>query len=678
MSITAEQIQPRTPLYNSRIIANYVKYTRRNYDHVDTDELFRAAGMESYQVQDEDYWFTQGQVNLFHEALVRLTQNKSIAREAGRFAAASDSSGLVKSYALGFVNPATVCKMASKASAHFTKSCVWVAREISPDSVEITVTPQPGAEESLFQCENRIGYFEAIFAVFRHKLPNIEHSECVFRGDKHCRYVVTWGRLRSAMLARVRNFLALFLCAAAAAVFYFESPEVWAMSMLASSVVLFGLSSKIWDMERKELVAAVGNLRDSSEALFEKVRNSQNRAQLISEVGITLTRQKDASSILVRVAQVLEEGLDYDRGMILLIDKESNSLNFKAGFGYSEEDLAILRNLSFRLRPESRGVFVECFRTQKAFLVNDLDEIKDSLSRHSLEFARQMGAKSFICCPIACADEAIGVLAVDNRNTKRTLLQSDIDLLMLLAPEIGVGFQNALLTELKEKQFHSILQVLASSIDARDPLTSGHSERVTRFATGICQELGLSDEDSEMIRVAASLHDYGKIAIKDSILKKPGTLTPEEFQEIKVHAAKTREILEKIEFEGVFKQVPVIASCHHEKWNGTGYPSGLKFEEIPLGARILAVSDVFEAVTSRRHYRGPMPLDEAFGVLESSKGTHFEPRIVEAFVRYYKKEGKFVDSLPAETNTDQSSKSPREKSHSLQVGLRPRTDTIGV
>jgi HD-GYP domain-containing protein (c-di-GMP phosphodiesterase class II) len=229
--------------------------------------------------------------------------------------------------------------------------------------------------------------------------------------------------------------------------------------------------------------------------------------------------------------------------------------------------------------------------------------------------------------------------------TKRSLLQRDIDLIMLLSPQIGISIQNAMVTDLKERQFNSILEVLASSIDARDPLTAGHSERVTRFAMGICNELDLSKEYSEMVRVASLLHDYGKIGIKDSILKKPGSLTPDEYREIKTHASRTREILEKIEFEGIYKEVPDIAASHHEKWDGTGYPQGLKGTEIPLGARVLAVADVFEAITSWRHYRGPMPLEDAYKVLISEKNKHFDASIVDAFFRYYTAEGLTLDQL---------------------------------
>ena len=141
-----------------------------------------------------------------------------------------------------------------------------------------------------------------------------------------------------------------------------------------------------------------------------------------------------------------------------------------------------------------------------------------------------------------------------------------------------------------------------------------------------------------MIRVAALLHDYGKIGVKDDILKKAGALTNDEYLEIKKHAAKTQEILEKINFEGIYREVPFISGCHHEKFDGSGYPLGLTGPDIPLGARILAVADVFEAITAKRHYREPMPLDDAFKILRDGCDRHFDSAIVEAFVRYYEKE----------------------------------------
>lgn len=208
-------------------------------------------------------------------------------------------------------------------------------------------------------------------------------------------------------------------------------------------------------------------------------------------------------------------------------------------------------------------------------------------------------------------------------------------MLMGIASEIGISIHNATLIEAKERQFKSILLVLAASIDARDSLTAGHSEKVTEYALGICNELNMPKDYCEMIRVAALLHDYGKIGIKDSVLKKEGKLDIEERNEIETHTTKTRKILEQINFEGIYTEVPYIAECHHEKIDGSGYPKGIKGEDIPLGAKIIAVADFFEAITSKRHYRDPMPIDIAFQLLKEEGKIHFDKNVIEAFISYY-------------------------------------------
>ena len=218
------------------------------------------------------------------------------------------------------------------------------------------------------------------------------------------------------------------------------------------------------------------------------------------------------------------------------------------------------------------------------------------------------------------------MLAVDNLESKSPLLESDINLLMGIAPEIGISVHNALLTEERERQFRSILRTLAASIDARDNLTAGHSERVTEYAMAICGEMGLPRELTEVIRVASQLHDYGKIGIKDSILKKNGPLTGKEREEIKTHVVKTQDILERINFNGAYQQVPFIAGAHHERLDGTGYPRGLSGDEIPLGARIIAVADFFEAITAKRHYHEPQSLEEAIITLKKESGHHLDER----------------------------------------------------
>jgi HD-GYP domain-containing protein (c-di-GMP phosphodiesterase class II) len=149
-----------------------------------------------------------------------------------------------------------------------------------------------------------------------------------------------------------------------------------------------------------------------------------------------------------------------------------------------------------------------------------------------------------------------------------------------------------------------------------------------------------------MIRVASLLHDYGKIGISDAILKKPGKLTEEEYEEIKTHAEKTRQILLKINFRGIYREVPEIAGAHHEKVDGTGYPKGLHGDAIPLGAKILAVADFFEAVTAKRHYRDPMPVDVALQMLEEKRDVHYDSIVIDAFLGFFSKNGKQPKTYP--------------------------------
>jgi HD-GYP domain-containing protein (c-di-GMP phosphodiesterase class II) len=318
-------------------------------------------------------------------------------------------------------------------------------------------------------------------------------------------------------------------------------------------------------------------------------------------------------------------------------------LEYGGAYGYNNEMNEEIRSVSFHLdKKDSKGIFVVSFREQRPYLINDLNEIEKELSSKSLDFARRMGAKSFICSPIVCDGESLGVFAADNVHSKRPLVQSDISLLIGIASIIGIAIKNTELIESKERQFRSILEVLAASIDARDPMTSGHSALVTEYAIGICEELHLDSQYREMIRVAALLHDYGKIGVPDSILNKPGRLTSREYTAVKAHAGKTREILKRVNFEGIYNEVPFIAGAHHERYDGQGYPEGLAGHDIPLGARIIAVADFFEAITAKRHYHQPMLPEQAFALMRSKINTHFDPMIVDAFIRYYKRNPKLT------------------------------------
>lgn len=625
-------------LYNSRIIDTYIKFIEKNYPNVEIAELLKYSDMQPYEVADQSHWFTQCQIDKFYERLVLLTKVPNIAREAGRYAASPDALGIMRHYVLGMLSPVTFFALSGKTAEKLTKSSIYAATKVGRNKIELTVTQRPGVAEKFFQCENRIGFFEAFLMMFNYGIPTIDHPECIFRGGNVCRYIISWKSNISSVFALIRNYSVIPVTIASAAVPLYFSNINYPSSFFCGLSLLGALTLLVEWSRKRDLLKSIETLSDAAERLVEQTNLTDRNTQMTNEIGQAISGKINIDDILNEVTTILRENLDYERGLILLANIERTKLSFKAGFGYNEEQITILENATFQLdRPHSRGAFVVTYNQQKPLLVNDLSDISSSLSPRSLNMANRLGVKAFICCPIICDGKSLGVIALENIKGRRSLLQSDLSQLMGIAPVIGIAIRNAELLEAQENLFKSTLKALAASIDARDPLTAGHSEKVTEYAIGICEELDIAAEYREVVRVAALLHDYGKIGVPDAILKKPGKLTPSEREAVKAHALKTREILEQISFEGIFRQVPSIAAAHHEKLDGSGYPLGLKAAEIPRGAKVIAVADFFEAITSKRHYREPMPVTSAFQLLRAEVGSHFDKDIVEAFFRWYRR-----------------------------------------
>jgi putative nucleotidyltransferase with HDIG domain len=189
------------------------------------------------------------------------------------------------------------------------------------------------------------------------------------------------------------------------------------------------------------------------------------------------------------------------------------------------------------------------------------------------------------------------------------------------------------------------IEALALAIEAKDQTTGDHLQRVRVYAMELARELGLSDDETEALRAASVLHDIGKLAVPEHIIAKPGKLTPEEFDKMKIHPTVGAEILEQVDFP--YPVVPIVRA-HHEKWDGSGYPAGLKQEEIPIGARILSAVDCLDALASDRQYRRALPLDQAMAKVASESGTSFDPKVVDILSRRYVELEKLAREQPTQ------------------------------
>ena len=191
------------------------------------------------------------------------------------------------------------------------------------------------------------------------------------------------------------------------------------------------------------------------------------------------------------------------------------------------------------------------------------------------------------------------------------------------------------------------IEALALAIEAKDHTTHDHLQRVRTYSIELAKEMGLTNCELEALHAAALLHDIGKLAVPEHIISKPGKLTPEEFEKMKIHPVVGAEILEPVKFP--YPVVPIVRA-HHEKWDGSGYPLGLKGEEIPVGARILAVADCLDALASHRQYRPALPLDEAMEKVASEAGRSFDPRVVEVLQERYVELERKAQSYNAEAS----------------------------
>lgn len=346
------------------------------------------------------------------------------------------------------------------------------------------------------------------------------------------------------------------------------------------------------------------------------------------KIGQAVAAEKDIDKLMQTIAEEARDAVQADRCTVFLYDKNTDELWSKVALGLGSHELRF---------NASQGLAGHVFRTGE--IINIKDAYSDARFNKEIDLKTGYTTKTILCMPIRNIEqEIIGVFQILNK-LSGYFTQEDEDILVAIGSSAGISLENAKLfarqRELLEEQkvvFDSFISTLAASIDARDKITAGHSTRVRMYSTLIAEKFNMPKEQLEIIQKAAVLHDIGKIGIRDSVLQKEGKLTPEEYKHIQEHVEITHNILEKIHMSDDFKMIAEIACSHHEKYDGTGYYRHLKGEEIPFGGRILAVADVFDAITSKRHYRDKMPIQKVIAILIGDSGTHFDKSIVDKFL----------------------------------------------
>ena len=242
--------------------------------------------------------------------------------------------------------------------------------------------------------------------------------------------------------------------------------------------------------------------------------------------------------------------------------------------------------------------------------------------------------RNLICVPVKVKKKVIGVLEAINKRDGADFDEEDLSLFASLADQVAIALDNSRLYQEQEEMFFQTAESLANAIEKRDPYTGGHTQRVTLYSLAIARYLPMSPIEKKWLKIAAVLHDIGKIGIEDQILKKPAQLSPEEYDVIKHHSDLGAEIIEHIR---QLKEIIPGVKYHHEHVDGRGYPNGLKGEDIPFLAKIVSVSDTYDAMTTDRPYRTALTKGAAVQELKRCAGSQFDRKVVAAFMKAYRK-----------------------------------------
>lgn len=483
-----------SPIYNSRIIKIYLEYLKKIYPDIDIDELLSHAMMTRYEVEDPAHWFSQVQADRFYEILVLRSGNPNIAKDAGRFTASAEGLGPAKQYAMGFLSLASVYLLMRKIYPLMSRGATIQAKKLGSNKVAIVSTPNRGVDEKPYQCENRLGIFESLPKMFIEQFARIEHPECFHKGDDACRYIISWEKSPFFIWKQLRNYAFLLNIAGPLVLFFFLpiiSCLLFSFGFLFLTLIVSFYSHFL---EKKYLRKTIHAQGDGAKRYLDEMNIRYNNALLVQEIGQAAVSILNVKKLIITIVGAMEKHLDFDRGMIMLPNKNKSRLVYAAGYGYSEEKEKLLKKTEFHLDKQNSGGFLTlAFHRQKPVFINNIAEVEEQISERSRRLAKQMGVHSLICVPIVYEKESLGILAVDNVESKRPLTKSDENLLMGIVSQTAVSITNAISfqkIQKSEERYRTILQSMEEGYYELDI-----SGRLTFFNDSLCRILGYSCDE---------------------------------------------------------------------------------------------------------------------------------------------------------------------------------------
>ena len=373
--------------------------------------------------------------------------------------------------------------------------------------------------------------------------------------------------------------------------------------------------------EVEEANFRIADLASDLEDRNTNLASAVQRLSALYKMGLAVNSTMDLNQLFNLLLHKATRTLNAGIGYLLLLDNASKTLRIGDVLGLQSADF----DRSMVINLVQGGVSNWVIENRQPILIRNINENREFARISKLGFARE----SVICAPLFVHEEVFGTLTIANRADGSPFSEEDLELLSTIAAQASVAIKNAQLYEEQQLTYLNTVQALISAVEASDPYTRGHSERVTRYSMALARKLDLSESACKDLEQAAILHDIGKIGIDDSLLHKVDQLSLRDIDRLRQHPHIGMRILEPIQY---MHRIREIIGQHHERFDGKGYPLGLAGDKLLLEARILAVADSYDAMTSDRPYRKALSRDVALSEIEQNIGAQFDPRIAETFL----------------------------------------------
>ncbi|MBW1710740.1 MAG: HD domain-containing protein [Deltaproteobacteria bacterium] len=424
--------------------------------------------------------------------------------------------------------------------------------------------------------------------------------------------------------------------------FYCEFDATWEEHSVFRGLKLFFTSKR---RLAKEIVSEIERDKQLLENKYSEVETLNKRLQQridqllsIQQASGAILTELDYGTLLPTILKLFIKEIGYNRGIIMLIDRESQTLRFVDGVGGDLTAKQTLMDYEVPLSRHKENILAHVAAKGQPVIAGDVSKL--GLNPGNLILS-QFSPKSIVLLPLKARGEVIGVLGADKNTDTPAQPTLDQEYLQGFANQMALAIENArMYTELKQGVLKTI-QALAAALEAKDSYTRGHSERVAQYSVRLAEKVEMSETQVEKIRSMCLVHDIGKIGIDEHILNKTGKLLDNEFDHIRQHPNIGVNIIKPL---NLTPEEIAIVKHHHERFDGRGYPDGLKDSAIPLEVRVATICDAFDAMTSDRPYRRSLPLEKAVKELEEGSGTQFDPDLTPIFTNMIK-DGEIRDIL---------------------------------